>query len=84
MLRYFLISYSLISTLVVPAFATETDWPKDSELSALPPYCTPKLRHTPEEAKLGETLAMHTTIATGLIRSIGITRLRANMIKIFT
>lgn len=57
MLRYLWIGYSLILTLVVPAFATETDYPKDSELSALPQYCTAKLRKTPEAkvwaAKLG-------------------------------
>lgn len=45
--RYLWISYSLIFTLAVPAFATETDWPKDSEISSLPQYCQAKLRKNP-------------------------------------
>ncbi|MGC2048957.1 MAG: tetratricopeptide repeat protein [Gallionella sp.] len=44
MLRYLWFSYSLIFIPAVPAFATETDWAKDSEISSLPQYCQARLR----------------------------------------
>lgn len=50
MFHYFLFSYLLIISLAVPVFATELDWPKDSELSSLPQYCQAKLRNTSDVA----------------------------------